>query len=243
MSKSLGNVAAILRCLSRGVNKFTDLCREVGLPKSSVHRLLGDMIRSGFVLQSSTNRHYYVGPLVFSLAASSTDIHQHLIVNSQEELKSLRDTTRETVAIHASTGGCKFCLEELESPESLRYAKGKDAVDPNFFGAAGKMLLAQFRDEDLRLLLQRKGKSMGGKDANDHFRELLVELPKIREQGYAESIGRRTPGAASVSVPVPNYFCPLTLSVIAPESRFMQKRPAILRELRKTAKRISAKLH
>ena len=242
MSKSLGNVAAILKCLSSGVNKFTEICGQVGLPKSSVHRLLSDMVQSGFVLQSPTNRHYYVGPLVFRVAASSTDIHQHLIINSQEELKSLRDTTRETVAIHASTGGYKFCLEELESPETLRYAKGKDAVDADFFGAAGKMLLAQFRDDDLRLLIKKKGESGGGKDANDHFRELLVELPKIREQGYAENIGRRTPGAASISVPIANYFCPLTLSVIAPESRFMQKRAAILRELKKTAKRISAKL-
>jgi len=242
MSRSLGNIATILKCLSRGVNKFTEICREVGLPKSSVHRLLSGMVQSGFVLQSPTNRHYYVGPLVFDLAAGSMDIHQHLIVNSQGELKRLRDATRETVAIHASTGGYKFCLEELESPETLRYAKGKDAVDSNFFGAAGKMLLAQFEDDHLRLTIQRKSSSRGVKESNGYWNELLSELPRIREQGYAECIGRRTPGAASISVPITNYFCPLTLSAIAPESRFLEKRATILRELQKSAKRISAKL-
>lgn len=242
MSRSLGNIAAILRCLSSGITKFTDICGEVNLPKSSAHRLLSSMIQSGFVLQNPINRHYYVGPLVFSVAAGSVGNHQHLLINSQDEMKRLRDVTRETVAIHISSGGYKFCLEELESPELIRYAKGKGAVDSNFFGAAGKMLIAQYKEDDLRLLIKRKSLSKSDKESNGYLRGLLSELPRIREQGYAESIGERTPGAASISVPVMNYFCPLTLSVIAPESRFLEKRSAILRELKKSAKRIAAKL-
>jgi len=225
--------------MSGGVNKFTDICGEVNLPKSSAHRLLSAMIRSGFVLQSATNRHYYIGPLVFSLAAGSLEHHQHLIINSQDEMKRLRDVTRETVAIHVSSGGYKFCLEELESPESIRYAKGKGAVDSNFFGAAGKMLVAQFKEEELQLLIRRK---RSDKESNEYLRELVADLSRIREQGYAESIGERIPGAASMSVPVMNYFCPITLSVIAPEGRFVEKRSIILKELKRSAKRISDKL-
>ena len=242
MSRSLENVAAILKCLSGGVNKFTDICGEVNLPKSSAHRLLSAMIRSGFVLQSATNRHYYIGPLVFSLAAGSLDNHLHLIINSQDEMKRLRDVTRETVAIHVSSGGFKFCLEELESPESIRYAKGKGAVDSNFFGAAGKMLVAQLKEDDLQLLIRRKSISKSDKESKEYLRELVADLSHIREQGYAESIGERIPGAASMSVPVMNYFCPVTLSVIAPEGRFVEKRFVILKELKRSAKRISDKL-
>jgi len=200
------------------------------------------MIRSGFALQSPANRHYYIGPLIFDLTTNPLQIHQHLLTVSRDELKRLKNTTRETVAIHIGMGSYKMCLEEIESPERIRYAKGKGVVDSSFFGAAGKMILAQYKDDDIRLLITRKTTGRGEEELNAHLTGLWRELPKIRAQGYAESIGERTPGAASISVPVKNYFCPLTVSVIAPESRFMEKRTIILKELRKTTKRISARL-
>ncbi|MEW6663982.1 MAG: IclR family transcriptional regulator [Thermodesulfobacteriota bacterium] len=242
MSQSLKKVAEILKCLSEGTHRFADICAAVGLPKSTVHRLLNFMIHSGFALQSPADRLYYLGPLIFSLTSNPVQTHQYLLTASREELKRLRNTTRETVAIHIGMGGYKMCLEEIESPERIRYAKGKGVVDSSYFGAAGKMLLAQYSDDDVQLLIEGRGTTRGDRESAAYLSGLRSELPKIRAQGYAESIGERTPGAASISVPITHYVRPLTLSVIAPEDRFREKRSMILKELRNASKRISKKL-
>lgn len=242
MSQSLTKIAEILKCLSEGTNRFAEICAAVGLPKSTVHRLLNSMIQSHFALQSPADRHYYLGPLVFSLTANPLQTHQHLLIASREELKSLRNTTRETVAIHIAMGGYKMCLEEFESPERIRYAKGKGVVDSSYFGAAGKMLLAQLHRDELKKLMNDKRSSAADGLSDLDPSTLSRQLKEIREQGYAETIGERTPGAASISVPITDYVRPLTLSVIAPEDRFREKREMILKELKNTSKRISRRL-
>lgn len=235
-------IAEILKCLSEGTHRFADICASVSLPKSTVHRLLNSMIQSDFALQSPADRHYYLGPLVFSLTANPLQTHQHLLTASQDELKRLRDTTRETVAIHIAMGGYKMCLEEIESPERIRYAKGKGVVDSSYFGAAGKLLLAQLERHELQKLLNNKKSSTAERLSDLDPATLLRQLQEIRKQGYAETIGERTPGAASISVPITNYVRPLTLSVLAPEDRFRKKRPMILKELRNASRRISKRL-
>jgi DNA-binding IclR family transcriptional regulator len=72
--------------------------------------------------------------------------------------------------------------------------------------------------------------------------KLFKELDKIRELGYAESRGERLAHAVSISVPIKNYICPVSLSILGPEDRFSPNLMDILPTMKDAAERISHRL-
>lgn len=88
-------------------------------------------------------------------------------------LTDLRDHTGETSQLWVRRGGDRLCLASVDSTHMLRATLPPGTRQPLPAGSAGRLLAA----ED---------------DA----------LDSVRERGWVESVGRRTPGLGSVSAPV-----------------------------------------
>jgi DNA-binding IclR family transcriptional regulator len=231
--------AEILKVLSDGIDRISDLSSRLNLSKSTTHRFLKSLEASGFVTQDPVTRRYYLGSLVLDLASKPIIAHQKLIVASFDEMKYLRDLTRETVVLHIRIGLERICLEELQSLEGIRYTCGKGVVAPIHTGA-GKILLSEMEDDNLQLVLKNIRLSKVGPNTITDKGKLLEELKKTREQGYATSFSERIPGSSSISVPIRHYVCPVALTVMGPDSRFsfdvMHK---FLNKIKERASRIS----
>ena len=240
---SISRGTEILKSLSSGIDRISDLSVHLNLSKSTVHRLLKTLESSGLVMQDPVTRRYYLGPLILHLASRSVIAHQNLVVCALGEMERLRNRSKETVVLHIRVGLKRLCLEELQSSENIRYTAGKGAIAPIHTGSAGKVLLAEMADDELDLLLRNLHLvSVGPRTITDK-NVLLKELEKVRKQGYAMSFSERLPGGASVSVPIRDYVCPVALSVLGPDNRFTLKvMGRVLEELRVSAKRISLKL-
>ena len=61
---SITHATDILLSLSEDINTLTDIARRCNLGKSTVHRVLKLLEESQFVVQDTTDRRYYLGPLV-----------------------------------------------------------------------------------------------------------------------------------------------------------------------------------
>ncbi|MFH1350514.1 MAG: IclR family transcriptional regulator, partial [Pseudomonadota bacterium] len=188
--------------MSSGIDKITDISESLHLSKSTAHRLLKTLEVSELVVQDPITRRYYLGPLVLNLASKVLIAHRNLINIASQEMKQLRDISKETVALHVPNGSERICLEEADSPQEIKYTSGRGVIAPIYVGSAGKMLLSQFNDGELELLLNSIRLVPVGPHSITDKTVLLKELEKVREQGYAISFGERLPGGASISVPI-----------------------------------------
>jgi DNA-binding IclR family transcriptional regulator len=233
----------ILKSLSEGIDRVTDLARLHGLSKSSSHRYLKSLEKNSMVRRDPITRRYYIGPLLLSLASTPIISHQGLTVSAFEEMRHLRDLTQETVVLHIRIGLERVCLEELPSFQELKYTAGKGLIAPLYTGSAGKMLLAGMNDSEVDLLLKNFNYEQIGPNTITDREALMQEIKKAKINGYSMSFGERVQGSASLSVPVKNYICPVALSVLGPESRFGKNAMMEhLEEIKASAARISVKL-
>ena len=233
----------ILKSLSEGTDRVTDLAKQHGLSKSTTHRLLKSLENTSIVRRDPITRRYYLGPLMLDLASRPIVSHQGLTISAFEEMRRLRDLTQETVVLHIRIGLERVCLEELPSFQALRYTAGKGFIAPVYTGSAGKILLSELNDTELSLLLRNIKYSKIGPNTITDQEVLTEEIRKARVQGYAVSFSERVPGSASISVAVKGYVCPVALSVLGPESRFDSSvMMGHLKEIKGSSDRISRKL-
>jgi DNA-binding IclR family transcriptional regulator len=213
----------ILKTLSDGTSRISDLSRRLGLGKGTTHRLLKSLEVPGLVMQDPITRQYHLGPLILDLASRPVIAHQNLIVCAFEQMKDLRDLSRETVVLHIRMGLERICLEELQGLENIKYTAGKGFVAPIYTGSAGKVLLSELKPNELDLLLKNLRLDPIGPNTITDKKVLSRELERVNKQGHATSFGERIHGSASISVPVRNYVCPVALSVLGPDNRFTLK--------------------
>lgn len=233
----------ILKILSNGMDRISDISKELKLSKASVHRLLKTLEFSDFVKQDPITRRYYLGPLIHYLASKYEITHKNFILSAFDEMVRLRDISRETVALHIRLGIERICLEEIQGLEIIKYSSGKGTFAPIYLGSAGKVLLAELEYRELQLIMENIQLTPVGPNTITNKETFLNELEKVRTQGYATSFGERLPGGSAISVPIKKYVCPVALSVLGPENRLtIRKMMRILKELKKSSTRISRKL-
>ena len=229
----------ILICLSNGINTVTDLASCCQLTKPTVYRLLKTLEQLLIVIQDSKTHRYYLGPLINQIASNPISNHHYLITCSLEEIRRLWEMTGETVELNIMVGQQYIRLYEIESRYDLKVVNGPDPVGPIFVGATAKMLLSQLEDEELQVALKNVKLPHVTEYSVTDKKELLLQLKEIRTQGYAISHGERIPEALCISAPVHNYYWPVALSVIGPESRFGPMAELALSEVLVSTERIS----
>jgi DNA-binding IclR family transcriptional regulator len=133
-------------------------------------------------------------------------------------------------------------LEELQSVQNIRFTASKGYIAPLYTGSAGKVLLAELKENELNLLLKNIDLVAVGPNTITDEKFLRKEVKKVRKRGYATSFGERIEGSASISVPVRNYICPVALSVLGPDNRFKPRMMDVLQEMQESAENISKRL-
>lgn len=247
-SKNSNNVNSVVRagqilhCLSSGINRVSKISENLNLSISTIHRLLKTLESIGFVIQDSTNTSYYLGPSIFRLSKKLTESHQFLISIALKYMEKLRELSGETVSLTIRQGLQRVQLEELPSKRELKVAVGSVFAVPIYAGSASKILLSELDENELNRILEKIELSRVGPNTVTDKDTLLEELKKARRQGYSTSRGEVIKGAASISIPIKDYFCPVALSVIGPEERFSPNMIAVLEELKNCGIQIADKL-
>ena len=232
----------VLQCLSEGINRIADISQKLQLSKSTTHRLLKTLERTGLAVQDPLSRRYCLGPRILKLASNPIIAHQNLIICAIEEMERLRDLTGETVGLQIPYGKTRIILEEILSPQQIKFFGGKGFSGCIYTGAAGKVLLSEFKENEFKRLLDNIELLQVGPNTITDKKTLIEEMNTIRRQGFATSLSESTPGGAAIAVPVKNYVCPVALGVIGLESRFLEIRMSFLPQMLKSAKSISTKL-
>lgn len=243
--RSVARAVDILMVLGDGPSQLGDVSAAASLSKATTYRILSTLKQKGMVLQAEATGEYRLGPGCFRMMSSLVDRRAGFPFDADADLKALRTATEETITVHVRAGMSRLCIEELPSPQPIRYTAGLGVTAGIHVGSAGKVLLAFMPPEDLEEVLRALDMRPMTPSTITDVEELRREVEEVRTNGTAYSAGERVTGAVGVSAPVldDRGFVVAALSVLAPAARVNDAR---LREfdklVRKTATDISKRI-
>ena len=167
---SVRNAARVLRAFSRAGQELgiTELSRQLGLGKSTVHRLVTTLTAERLLERGSTPGRYRLGLVLYELGSNVTehvDLHQAAL----PALATLRHETGEMVHVAVLDGLEVVYVERLESHNLLPIFRQVGHRLPAHWTSSGKILLAALPPDELNRLARRLG--AGVRDALDHHRQ------------------------------------------------------------------------
>ncbi|CAM5694142.1 IclR family transcriptional regulator OS=Streptomyces antimycoticus OX=68175 GN=SANT12839_066570 PE=4 SV=1 [Streptomyces antimycoticus] len=146
------------------------------------------------------------GPRLAELAAAAGE--DRLLATAGPVLTHLRDVTGESAQLYRRQGDMRICVAAAERLSGLRDTVPVGSTLPMKAGSAAQVLMAWEEPERLHRGLQGA-------------RFTATALSGVRRRGWAQSIGEREPGVASVSAPVrgPSNRVVAAVSVSGPIER------------------------
>lgn len=165
---------------------MTEICRELGLPKSSAFELVYTLVDKGFLEYADTNlRTFKLGIRLFQVGVSylaKTSLH----AEAKTILERLMLASGMTVFLAVEHQGRLVYLDKIEPPnQSIRIDVHLGSSNPMHCTGLGKALLAAYGDETVRQMIGTGSLPMKTACSIASYDKLAEELKKIRARGYA----------------------------------------------------------
>jgi DNA-binding IclR family transcriptional regulator len=189
---TLDRIVNVMNAVEAGARSFTDITRATGLSRPTAHRLIRALEQHGFLVQVG-GAGYALGPRLLSLASSAMR-ELPLRDLAHPALERLAKATGESAQLYVRDDDVRICVDAVESDSELRTIVVVGAALPLTRGSAGKVFLAWAAEPDRRRLLAEM-------PAEESVR-LARMVATTSRRGWADSIGEREAGVASVSAPV-----------------------------------------
>lgn len=198
--KTVENAFAILERIKRdGGAGVSDLARELGLAKSTVHRHLRTLKEQGCVRRDGDEYCVALRFLDFGIhAREANDLYDV----AKPKVDELAEETGEKVWCVVEEHGYSYHLYGASGKHSVLTGARTGQRGYLHQLAAGKAILAYLPDERVREIIERRGLS-GQTDATiTEEAALFVELEEIRERGFAFNREESIDGLHAVGAPV-----------------------------------------
>ncbi|MDH7637691.1 IclR family transcriptional regulator [Sphingomonas oryzagri] len=201
----------------------TEVAEDLCWPRSSTFKLIGTLAGMGYLYEPQTRGSYYPSPrwLILSEKIARADPLPH---EFQRLLQIVARKTGETAAISAPSGIHATFVDVIESRHAVRcFAHVGDRV-PIHASSAGRALLAQMKPLD-RQTLYRKIDFIAYSATTPLSPERVeAELAAAETRGYHQSDAEYTPDLAGVALPLTHPSRHLSIVVVGPVSRCLERR-------------------
>lgn len=176
-----------------------DVAARTGMNRTTAWRYMVTLAEKGLlrVTDEEAGR-FALGAGLLTLAELFMRQWGDLTAIAQPTLVALRDQTGETAALHLRDGWSRIVVTQVESRHDVRrtYTDLGEPI-PLHLGAPSIAICAGLDPSELQRYLT--GADIAGALDRDHIED---ELRRCREQGFAVSVGTRTPGSASLAAPI-----------------------------------------
>ncbi len=182
----LDKAVLVLNALEAGPASLAQLVQTTSLARPTAHRLAVALEHHRLVHRDTQGR-FILGPRLAELAAAAGE--DRLLAVSQPILTQLRDLTGESAQLYRRQGDVRVCVAAAERMSGLRDTVPVGSALPMTAGSAAQILLAW--EEPDRLHRGLRGAKF-----------TATTLASVRRRGWAQSVGEREQGVASVSAPI-----------------------------------------
>ena len=222
----------------------TELSRLLGTTKARVFRHLRTLVDQGYAAQNSGSERYAAGPRLIALGyvAGLTPANS-LLKLARAAMVRLRDRFGHSVNLSVVYGDSASIIESLAGSSFVGVAMRTHMPMPLHTTAAGKLLLSE---------IHARHKPLPG-PPYERFTEnsitrpkaLLVELDRIRKQGWATAPEETVLGINAISAPIRDHRGELVAMIsLVGSIQFIPRRPprAMIVAVQEAAREISAAL-
>ncbi len=177
------------------------LATALGLPRSTVHRILNTLQASGVVSRVGSSRGYAVTPKLV-LAATVNTQGASLGSIADPYLHRLVAMSEETASIHVRTGDHRTCVAEIQGLRGIRWVRGRGWSAPIWSGAVGRVLMAGMTESEFEELLSRIELQPLARNSVVDTAAMRRQVARDRARGWSVSESETIDGAAAVAVPL-----------------------------------------
>lgn len=199
------------------------LAQRLGLAKSTVHRLASTLIGEDMLEQNPDSGRYRLGLALLELGAL---VRRKMDVSNEAKpyLRTLRETTGETVHLAILDHASVFYVTKLESKQAIRMSSEVGARAPVHCTAEGKALLA-FQPEEFVEEVIAQGLQGRTQNTIIDAKALRRDLAAVRARGYAIDDEESAIGLRSVAAPIRSQSQEVvaSLSIAGPAHRISRK--------------------
>lgn len=181
---------------------IAEASRDLGIARSTVHRLLSMLAHYEFAQRDPRSRGYRAGPALVSLGLAAV-VRMDIRRQARPHLERLAGEVEETVTLMGLEGADVRFLDCVESPRPIRVAGRTGLLRPAHCTSAGKAILAQLPPERLaELYPQEELRGLTDRSITSR-RRLRAVLDQVRQDGYATNLGESDPDLVAVGVAIP----------------------------------------
>lgn len=213
--------------------RLTDACKYLGVAHSTAHRLLAMLAHHGFVQQEPVSRAYVAGPALVEVGLAvvgSLNVREQ----ARPAMEELNAELGETVHLGVLEGNQVRYVDAVESERALRVVARTGTLVPAHCTSLGKALLSQMTDQQVAELYPESDEPFPARTDRSITTQadLLREVAKARERGYATNSGETEEDVGSIAVAFRDFAGrPAALAVAAPLSRLNAQRVARVGEM------------
>lgn len=245
--QSLERALTLLNVLSEypdGI-QITRLSEQVGLSKSTTHRLLSTLLHMNYVVKDEETEKYKLG---FQLIYLSRNILNSIdvIQIAKPFLEKLSQDVNETIHLCMDDKGEVMYIDKIESNQTIRMFSRIGSRAPMYCTGVGKVLLSGMTEEAYQKTVSgmdfvaRTPKTITSLEALAH------EVATVKKQGYALDNIENEEGIRCIAAPIYDYQGKIiaSFSISGPSNRITMERvqDELVRKIRETALNISRQL-
>jgi len=210
---------------------ITELSREMGMGKSTIHRILDTLLYYGYVDKNWETNRYRLGWSLYSVGQRVP--RQNQIFNlDPSHLTALSQKTRETVNLGILKGTETIVISKIEGNNTGLHV-GMQAGEHEAVHATGigKVLISEMEEREIRALYAgQENLHRYTEKTVANVDELIEEVRRVRRLGYGMDDQEFGLGLICVAKPVRNYTGKIVaaISVSAPANRMGEEQRAVI---------------
>jgi len=188
---------------SRGLN-LSELSSLTGMPKSTVHHILGTLLPHDYIYQDSKTKKYYLGSKFLSISHRMIENFDLRKIASEHMHRLQQRCKGGNINLFILRNRNVVCIEKLEALEGLGLSYGIGYTVNPHITAGGKVLLSELSPEQLKAIYPNKKLPSPAlaKNTIANRDTLLKELANVRIQGYAIDNEESHEGVRCVAAPI-----------------------------------------
>ncbi len=221
---------------------MTQISEQIGINKSTVHRLLGTLEKKRFVERDAVTGMYRPGIRLLQMAYLTLE-HNDLRRLAAPFLRNLCDLHRENVNLAILDDVDVVYVDVVESQQRVKLAAVPGQRLPAFCTASGKAILAFLPEENLKRILGR-GMPQRTQFTLSSPEAFFENLHHARERGFAISEQEYEDGINAVAAPIFGGERPIaSISIAGPAYRLTRERmlelgPQVVKTAREIAQEV-----
>ena len=200
---SIDRCLSIIDLLSRNQNgmKLSQISRELGLNNCTTHHILRTLLPREYVGQDPETKKYALGFRFLEISRrilDSIDIRKI----AGKHLHTLHEKCREAVHLAVLRNGKVIYIDKIDTNVQVTLATYVGFATDAHAAAGGKVLLSDLPEDRIRSLYGNGSLKKYGKNTIREIDELLAELNKVKQQGYAVDDEEYYEGIRCVAAPI-----------------------------------------